>query len=288
MSRFETVTNPPTLGAGRRYSYNLPNPSAFLTVNTFQSMDQVEPRPGATAQASAWNQVDTGAPPAPRGGVIFKGRVALALTSDTTPTGTQYSPNFGGINRPFTMPFQTVRQVAGAPQFLDDCWCWSVSAVLAFDAMPGAVTGDVGLVVGVANRTAIRSATQQLAGMEIGPTGVGTVGVVVRQTDAVAVTVAQNIAGVSDVTQYHKYEIRLLGPTAGGEASVKFMIDGQAQLTLNYGAGTLLPDQKIAGSFLGFTPGLINLAASAAGTVRMYVVPNSFVIACAPEESALY
>lgn len=283
----ETVTSPPTLGAGRRYSYNLPNPSAFLTVNTFQNSDQVQARPGSIAASSQWNFIDTGAPPAPRGGVIYNGRVALALTSNTTPTGTQWSPNFGGTNRPYTMPFTTARQAAGSPQGIDDAWCWSFSAILAFDAMPGAVTGDVGIAIGVANRTAIRSPTQQLAGMELGPTGVGTIGVVIRQADTVAVTLAQNIAGVADMTQYHRYEIRLLGPTPFGEASVKFMIDGNPQLTLSYGAGTVLPDQKIVGSFLGFTPGLVNLAASAAGTVRMYVVPNSVVVCCAPEEAAL-
>ena len=283
----ETVTSPPTLGAGRRYSYNLPNPSAFLTVNTFQNSDQVQARPGSIAQANSWNFIDTGAPPAPRGGVIYNGRVALALTSNTTPTGTQWSPNFGGINRPYIMPFQEVRAAAGSPQTIDDAWCWSFSAILAFDAMPGAVAGDVGIAIGVGNRTAIRSATQQLAGIELGPTGVGTVGVICRQTDTGAVTLAQNIAGVADMTKYNRYEIRLLGPTPTGEASVKFLINGNPQLTLNYGAGTVLPSQKLVGSNLGFTPGLINLAASAAGTVRMYIVPNSVVVCCAPEEAAL-
>jgi hypothetical protein len=181
------------------------------------------------------------------------------------------------------MHIQTVRSAAGAPQYVDDCWCWSVSAILAFDAIPGAITGDIGLCVGVGTRCVIRGASQ-FAGMEIGPTNTGVIGVIVRQNDAGA-TFTQNLAGVADMTQWHKYEIRLLGPTAQGEAQAKFLIDDQPQLALNYGAGTVLPDQK-QGTGLGFTPGLINLAANAA-TTRMYIATDTVVVCCATEESAL-
>lgn len=282
MTRLETVTAPVTLGAGRHYAYRYPT-IGVGTTNAFSNMDVATGRPGGQRAQSFWGQFDTGASPAPKGSTIYNGRVGVALTSNTVPTGTQLSPSFAGTNRPLTMPFQTVRAASGSPQYVDDCWCWSFSALLAFDAIPGAITGDVGLCVGVGTRCVIRG-VNQFAGIEFGPTNVGTLGVICRQVDAGAVTLAQNVTGVADMTLWHKYEIRLLGPTAQGEASVKFMIDGQTQLALSYGAGTVLPDQK-QGS-LGFTPGLINLNANAA-TTRMYIAADSVSVCCATEESAL-
>lgn len=281
MTRRETVTTPPTLGAGRRYSYNYPT-IGRSTVNNVPTSDSVTPRPGGGRLQSFWGAFDTGAPPAPRGAVIYNGRVAWALTSDLSPSGTQLSPSFSGTNRPLTMPYATVKTTANL-QGVDDAWCWSLSAILAWDAIPGAITGDLGLCLGVGTRCVIRG-VNQFAGLEFGPTGVGTLGVICRQADAGAVTFAANVAGVADMTVYHRYEIRILGPTLTAEAQVKFMIDNATQLTLPYGAGTVLPDQK-QGS-LGMTPGLINLSANAA-TTRMYVVPNSVTVASAPTEDAL-
>lgn len=280
MTRNETVTTPPTLGAGRGQSYNYPT-IGRSTTNNVPTSDAVSPRPGGGRLQSFYALDVTGAPPAPEGATIYNGRVAWAITSNAG-TGRQARPNFAGTNRPLTVPCQTVKGAANF-QGIDDAWCWSVSAILAFDAIPGPITGDIGLTVGVGTRCQIRGAAA-LAGIEFGPTGVATLGVICRQTDAGPVTLAQDVAGVTDMTAYHRYEIRFVGPTANAEAQIKFVIDGGTQLVLSYGAGTVLPDQKQG--TLGFTPGVLNMAALAA-TTRMYFVPNSLVIASGPVEEAL-
>lgn len=285
MTRTESVTTPPVLGAGRRFSYNYPSIGPGTT-GTTPAGDALTARPGGIVSSSYFTVTNVGAPPNPRGAVIYNGRVAWSLTSNTG-TGTRIVPNFGGTNRPMAMPFQTTQTPGASFQGIDDYWCWSISAVFAFDAIPGVITGDIGLAVGSGNRADIRGASA-FEGMEIGPTGVGTVGVIVRQLDAGPVTLAQNVAAGLDLTAYHRYEIRLVGPTTTTEAAVKFLIDGVLQLSVPYGAGTVLPIQRgSVGSNLGMTPGVLNIEAAGAATTRMYFAPNSLVVSAAPTEDAL-
>lgn len=284
-TRIDTVTSPVTLGAGRRQSYSYPALGQLQSLNV-PGGDAINPRPGGTPSPSFWLVQNTGAPPAPVGAIIYLDRVTWAITSSTG-TGTLLVPNFGGVNRPLTMPFQTERAVSGSMQGVDDYWCWSLSCILAFDAIPGVVTGDLGITIGVGTRAEIRGAAQ-FGGVEIGPTAPNTIGVVVRQADGGAVTLVQDIATGFNVTVFHKYEIRLLSPTLNGEARIKFLIDNVPLLSVPYGVGTVLPSQNSGGvSTIGFTPGIANKIAVPGSTTRMYLPPYGMTVASAPIEEAL-
>lgn len=286
MPRLETVTTPPTLGAGRRMSYTWPRSGVSAVNGDPSGSQQIGPRPFAVpTQNNNFTVTVTGAPPAPRGLQITQSRVAWAMTSNA---GTGYTcvPNFGGINRPLIMPFQETQTPNVSFEGVDDFWCWSFSAIMAFDAIPGAITGDIGIAIGCGTRAQIRGAAQ-FAGMEFGPTGPGTIGVICRQADAGAVTFAQNVAGVTDMTTFHKYEIRIIGPTKAAQAKAKFMIDGNVQLTLDWGPGTVLPSQRtVVPGNIGFTPGVINLSANAA-TSRLWLPLDGATVCAGPTEAAL-
>lgn len=282
MARVESMTNPPTFGAGRKMSYRWPAINGGMSTGGLPTMTLTAGRPGELPVGSQWNLNQTGSPPVSVG-ALYKGRIALGLVSSVG-TGWTGVPNFTINTRPYVMPIQTTKGPVSF-QGIDDFWCWSHSAILAFDAMPGAVTGDVGITWGVGTAAQIRSAT--LPGIELGPTGVGTVGVVVRATNGGPITFSQNISLPADMTEYHRYEIRYLGPTLSAEGQFKFLIDGQLALVLSYGAGTVLGDQNPFGTNLGYTPGVVNQSASASGNVRMYVVPDSVTICCGPTEASL-
>lgn len=285
MPRAETVSTPPTLGAGRRQSYSFP-PLGNMIQNTQVPSTLVKGRMDGTGQ-NAWLTItDTGAPPNPRGATVYQGRPAVAVTSTST-TGTQFQVNFAGLQRPLAMPFQDTISPGCNFQGIDDFWCWSYSAILAFDAIPGAIIGDVGICIGTGTRAAIRDAATLFAGIEFGPTGVGTIGVIIREVDGVAPTFTGNVAGVADMTDYHKYEIRLIGPTLTAQAKAQFLIDDRVQLERNFGPASGMPPQSVAGGNCGYNPALINLKASAAGTVRMYHLSNGMTVCAAPTEAAL-
>jgi hypothetical protein len=278
MSRFETVTTPIVAGAARRtsYTYALPQQAG---VGAFAGMDLVNGRPGGIETASYATFTTTGAPPAGDGMQIYKGRPTIAITSSAA-TGRILLPNFAGINRPLTMPFQSTRGT-GDTSLVDDFRCWSASVILAFDAIPGAVTGDIGLVIGAGTRFNIRTPANQFCGMEIGPSNTGVISVFIRQHDLGAVTFNQATPDQPDMTQFNSYEIRMIGATALADGQVQFLLNGRVQFALPYGAGTVLPDQN-EGVFWGFTPGIGNFEALAA-TTRMYIAPGSFVIKAAPD-----
>lgn len=287
MSRGETVTTPTTPGAGRRMSYAWPAVGRTQVSNISGTGGDVTGRPNGIASASYYQNVGAGAPPAPVGMQIYKRRVAWAMTSSTG-TGFQALPNFSGVNRPLVMPFQTVKG-AYSPLGIDDFSCWSIAAILAFEPIPGLVTGDLGIAVGTGTRFNIRLPANQFAGIEFGPTNTGVIGVFARQADLGAPTFNQPTPFQPDMREWHRYEIRLISPTVNAEAQAKFLIDGRLQFSLPWGAGTVLPAQaEPAPNNLGFTPGIGSREAVPGSNTTMYVAAiNGLVISCGPTEAAL-
>jgi hypothetical protein len=285
MTRIETVTTPPTPGAARRASFWFWPPQNYVT-GSISGQTTGQFRPGGTgANTPVVNFTTTGAPPAGSGGQIFKGILTQALTSNLT-SGQVITPNITSL--PLVMPFQNVRSTADfVATELDDFRIWSVSAVLAFDQMPGTVVGDIGLGIGPAGRFGARAAGAAVACMEIGPSDVGQTSVVVRQTDGGAITFNQTTPFQPDITEFHLYEIRLYSASAVVEAKAVFLIDNKVQFSLSYGAGTLLPDQSIGGvGNMGMQAVLGNFEAFN-GTTRMYVIPGTYTVKCAPNDASL-
>lgn len=283
--RQEVNTSPLPSGAGRKYSFAWGNYGVGAQNNDPVSTNTTQ-RPQGSAD-NLWTLTVTGAPPATRGMSQKNGRAATRYTSNTG-TGYEVYPNNGTR---FQMVFQT-QKAPFSLQGIDDFWCWSVSAILAFDAIPGAVTGDLGLVLGVGvnlnKPTRGRIISGNFAGIMVGPTNTGVTGVRIRQTDGAGLSFSQNTPTQPDQTQFNKYEIRLVGPTADGEARVKIFINNVQQFSLSYGAGTVLPDQTgIATVALGFAPALENFQACGAPTATMWVPPFGLQIAAAPTEQML-
>lgn len=285
MSRLETVTSPQTLGAGRITSWSFPILGIQNTGSTGGGVTAQVGRPIAhindiQSGAAGLNQVITGVPPNPQGWIQYKGRVAFQITSNTG-TGKTWTPNFA-TQQAFVMPFQNVKGT-GNPSKAEDFACWSFSGILAFDAIPGPIVGDVGITLGVGTRAEIRGAAL-FAGIELGPSDVGTISVIARQADGGALTLNQVVTNTLDLTLYHEYELRIIGATSTAEAQLKVLIDGSVLAVIPWGAGTVLPDHVVGGAGnLGFTAGVINKSANAA-TVRMYVLPYGFTICAAPTE----
>jgi hypothetical protein len=224
----------------------------------------------------------TGAPPPRAGGQVYKGRATLALTSNTN-TGYTIS---GGHT------FVGTQRSAGNVIVLGN-WDWAVwelSAVLAFDALPGAVnaTGQLGLQYGSGNWTQPMFGTVPTqSGWTFGPISAGVLGIKVRTTDGGAVT---NVAvtATPDQTEFHRYAIRIISASGANEAQAKFLVDNVVVATIPWGAGTIMPNQvnTFVAPRLGFTPSVSNVNCNAA-TTRMYIADNSVQIIAAPTEDAL-
>lgn len=224
----------------------------------------------------------TGAPPAGAGGQVYKGRATVAYTSNT---GTGYTVSGGHT-------FMGTQRSAGNVIVLGE-WDWAVwelSAILAFDVLPGAVsaTGQLGLQYGSGNWTQTMFGTAPTqSGFTFGPISPGVLGVRVRTTDGGAVT---NVAVTAAPNQleFHRYAIRLISASGAAEAQAKFLVDGSTVAQIAWGAGTILPTQvnTFVAPRLGFTPSFTNLNCNAA-TTRMYVADNSVQIISAPTEDAL-
>lgn len=281
----ETATNPPTLGAGRRSSYRGPT-TGSLNTGALPTMVNLTARPGVSTSNTAYIFTQTGAPPSSLP-VIRDGRCCVRLASGAgADNGFTLIPNFGGINRPMVMPFNTQKGPADLSS-VDDFACWEASAILAYDALTDPVTGDVGLVVAVGTASVIRGASL-FPGVELGPTGAGTMGVFSRAVNGGPVTFNQNVGLPTDMTKFHRYAIRLIGPTASQEARMKFLVDGNVVQTLPYGAGTVLGTQDPFGTNMGYTPCIVNRnATGGVSTVNMYFVIDSFTVCSAPTEAAL-
>lgn len=285
MSRQESVVSPLTPGAGRKFSYVWGACGVTNAGNDFVGTN-TDARPTGTPD-NLWTMTITGAPPATRGVTTTNGRVAERMTSNT---GTGYEVYAQNAQR-FTMPFCNVKGTANLSN-LDDFYCWEVSAVLAWNAIPGAITGDTGLVIanGVngLNPTRGRIRAGSFMGIELGPSNTGQLSLIVRQADAGALTFNQLTPTQPDLTQFNRYALRLVGPTASTEAQLKVFVNNVQQFALPWGAGTVLPDITAgAGVAMGYFPCLLNFAAAGAATVTMHVPPFGLTVCAAPNETML-
>lgn len=285
MSRLESVVSPLVPGAGRKFSYTW---GVFGATSSGSDPigTRTNARPGSVADV-LWTMTVTGAPPVTRGITTTNGRVAERMTSNT---GTGYEA-YPQNNTRFTMAFQTVKGTANLSN-VDDFFCWSVSAVLAWNAIPGAITGDTGLVIGVGvtglNPTRGRIRGGSRMGIELGPSNTGALSLIVRQVDGGPLTFDQLTPTQPDLTQFNRYELRLVGPTSSTEAQLKVFVNNVQQFALPWGAGTVLPDQTAGvGVGMGFTPCLVNFAAAGAATVTMHVPPFGLSVCAAPNETML-
>lgn len=293
MSRFETVTSPPTLGAGRQMSWAFPLLGAQANAGSFpnNSAAIVCQRPmlnGTIIGTGGTGMLVTtvGVPPAtaPSLACMYKGRYCISLNSDAT-TGRTWVINAAASMPGAVMPFVTVK--GAQPSGLEDWGVWELSAILAFDQPAGPITGDIGFGVGVSTRTQIRLAGVQQAGIEVGPRDVGSIGIIARQTDLGATTIDQALAvQPADLTLFNNYKIRLISATATSEAKLKVLVNGQLGFSASWGAGSLLPEQALASGAYGFCPFMVNLKAFA-GVTRMYVPHGGISVRAAPTEGAL-
>jgi hypothetical protein len=282
--RSESLVNPNTPGAGRRYSYSYFGPVPSEVGNSPQR-DVAMARPTGTPQAGYWSYQSGGALPFPNGTVLYKGRVAWALTSDAN-SNSQVQPDFSFINRPLMCPFQEDQGTASFAMY-DDFSCWSLSAILAFDNPVAPVTGDLGLLTGPNGNSAIRTSPFFQSGMEIGPIDVSTIGVLIRQATNGPATFSAPTPDQPDLTEFNKYEIRFLSGDGARPGMVRFLLNERVQFSLPYGPGTVLPGQKDpGGNVLGFFPNLCNRKAQV-GTARMYIAFNGMTVSAAPTEADL-
>jgi hypothetical protein len=223
-----------------------------------------------------------GVPPAGFGGQVYKGRATQAFTSNTN-TGYVASGGHCFIG--------TQRSAGNAAIIGNFDWAvWEFSAILAFDALPGAMNanGQLGLQVGSGNWTQVGFGTAPTqSGFFFGPVNTGVIGVTVRTTDGGAITNVA-VSATPNQLEFHRYAIRLLSASGANEAQAKFLVDGSVVQTILWGAGTILPTQvnTFVAPRLGFTPSLCNINVNAA-TTRMYIADNSWQIIAAPTEDAL-
>lgn len=289
--RIETVTSPPTLGAGRVWSWTFP----FLGTTNAGSMPNsvaglIGQRPllnnviNQTA-APGMSRFLVGVPPTTGNSLacIYQGRYCISVNSDGT-TGQGWTiANTNSAQG--VMPFVTVK--GGQPPGLEDWNVWELSAILAFDQVAGAVTGDIGFGFSISTRAIVRSGPQ--AGVEVGPRNVGSIGIVSRQTDAGGLTIDQALTvQPTDFTLWNNYTIRLIGATANSEAQLKVLVNGTPAFTANWGAGSLLPEQSLGGATAyGFCPFIVNSKAVAGSVSRMYVPTGGVSVRAAPTEDML-
>ena len=279
--RIDQVVSPVPLGTARRQSFEWP---AFQQTasGAFGVMTDASSRQSDMGGPNGFALTTTGAPPVGAGGQVYKGRATQAFTSNTN-TGYTVAGGHTFIG--------TQRSAGNVPILGNWDWAvWEFSAILAFDALPGAVNanGQLGLQYGSGNWTQTMFGTAPTqSGFTFGPINTGVLGIRVRTTDGGAVTNVA-VAATPDQTEFHRYAIRLVSASGANEAQAKFLVDGTTVATILWGAGTILPVQvnTFVAPRLGFTPSLTNLNCNAA-TTRMYIAQNSTQIIAAPTEDAL-
>lgn len=279
--RIDQVVSPVPLGTARRQSYM---PPAFQRFNqgSIGVTSDAASRQSDVGQGNGYVLLTRGAPPAGSGGQIYKGRACFAMTSNTN---TGYTLTGGA------MFIQTQRSAGNVPIIGNVDWAvWEWSAILAFDAITGAMNanGQIGLQVGSGNWNEIGFGTAPTqSGWIFGPTNTGVLAVTVRTTDGGALTTVP-ITATPTQTEFHRYAIRLVSASGAAEAVTKFLVDGTVVGSISWGAGTILPTQvnTFVAPRLGFTPSITNTNYAAA-TNRMYIADNSCQVIAAPTEDAL-
>jgi hypothetical protein len=282
-SRAESVVSPVPSGVARHWSVAYPGMESFVNnvvpvgTNGMNRLSSVNFNDFANGVG--------GAPPAPQGSTFYKGQVAWRITGGAAATRA-LEPVLSAVV-PFQVYFQMVKGTA--PMYgLDEFCCWRIAALMAFDNPAGAIAGDVGLSLCPGASIAIRAANQ--AGIEYGPRTTGNIGVTVRAVDAGALTFDANLAAnfqPADMTDWHLYEMRIIGADVNAEAVIKFLIDGVTCLTLPWGAGTVLPVFPDVANRLGFHPGIQVRAPVAAGYGMWLAMPGGWMMSAGPTEDSL-
>ena len=221
---------------------------------------------GLTAFDSIWGRFDV-----PSGGVW-----GLSLTGANLPSNgfayykTMCCRNFGGAaaqgNRVSTglRAWMALRDKGNAaagtgtsiPTGIEEITVTRFAVLAGYDNPAGAITGDYGLVIGVGrNPTTVNSGANNM-GVVFGPTTTSTIGVVIRQTDAGAISLNQALPAAfqpADITELNLYEILITAASATQDAIWQFFVNGRVALTLLGGAGTVLPDQINSANGVGYT-----------------------------------
>jgi len=242
---------------------------------------------GNATDTNLWVTNVVGVPPAGHQGTTYRGRTCWKLTTNTG-NGYTFFPNTAA-SRAVQMPIALQKTVGGNPGLMDDYYCFEFSYILAWDVFAGNIspTGDTGITVAVGTRAAIRNGNQ--AGVEFGPinANTGQLGVYIQQTDGAGPTQQTTVSPTNfDYTKWNKLAIRFVGPTQSAEAAVRLLVNDQVQLTVNYGAGTVLPDQLL-GTGLAFEPTIPHFATQGATTTVMYLSSRGGIVSYAPTEALL-
>ena len=242
---------------------------------------------GNATDTNLWTTNVVGVPPAGHQGTTYRGRTCWKITTNTG-NGYGFFPTTAA-SRAVQMPFATQKTVGGFPGIADDFYCWEFSYILAWDAFAGAIsaTGDTGIAIGVGTRTALRASN--FAGVEVGPINATTsqLGVYIQQVDGAGPTQQTTLTPTGfDYTKWNKIAVRFVGPTQSAEATCKILVNDQTQLVVNYGAGTVLPDQ-VNGTALALAPGMIHFQAQGATTTVMYLSSRGGIVSYAPTEQLL-
>jgi hypothetical protein len=142
------------------------------------------------------------------------------------------------------------------PPGLEEMNMTRIAVLAGYDNPAGAITGDYGLVVGTGRQvTTLRSGANNM-GVMFGPITTSTIGVVIRQTDAGAITHNAALAAgfqPADITEMNLYEIVIQGASTSADALWTFYVNGMQALQLSGGAGTVLPDQINGANGMGYT-----------------------------------
>lgn len=153
----------------------------------------------------------------------------------------------------------------------DDYRCWSLRAILNFDAATGAVVGDVGLLINPGNRNQTFWGTGQ-AGVCFGPTNNGEVSLRAKRASGGAQTIAEVSALTPDIREWNEYELRILGATNSVDCTLQGFIN-RIPATAKYSwsaAAALLPNPDDGGAgFKYFTPRVVCMSGGLIANMRI-------------------
>jgi hypothetical protein len=288
---FEEIPVPPVVevpspdlalppGAGRTLSQSWPSPgNPNATVNTFISARQW----ARSGESFGVSQLSSGAP---GGGnmVEVHGRQALQVICPSGAARWYVPPQ--NANLPYAIYTAFEQPSKADVGILDDFLCWRVSALLAFVNPAAPMPDGMGLVIAPFGLSNVRG-TPQHAGIFLGCSDDSTIRLSIRQATGGPLTydVPLDLGAAFDVEHWHKYELRIIGATLGGDAVLKVLVDGEVRLTIPWGVGTILPP-PYTGTAFGFQWVLGNFNGALA-TNTMYLAAQGLEVHAAATEAAL-
>lgn len=280
MTKLEQALPAPIFGQGHGFWNTGPENGSVWTGGATPAFIDMYGLYGLVGQANNWATTTTGAPPAGQGIGYQNNRPCYVMTGAAA-AGRRFS--FPGRVFDFCMTRNNI------PPGYDEAGYFKVSALMQFDSPTGAITGDVGLVIGAGRVPAtVRAGTN--AGIVFGPRAANSMGLFVRQTDAGAATVDQaiNMPGTSVITNFNLYTV--IGRTANRDqdAELRFLINGFNVLTLSGGVGTLLPSQLNSANNMMYAVAISNWLPLAANYTMRVAIPSGVQVTWGRTESDLY